>query len=177
MPGPADQARYVTVARLVRAQGNRGELAAEIETDDAAFFSRFSEVHLWDGAQRREPARIQETWPHKNRLIFKFDGIDTIEQAERLAGWQVQIPAGERPQTPPGRYYVTDLVGCRVLDARSGRLLGEVEGWMETGAVPLLQVAGAGGEILVPFAASICVEIDPAERVIRVELPEGLEEL
>ncbi|MBI3697084.1 MAG: ribosome maturation factor RimM, partial [Acidobacteria bacterium] len=61
--------------------------------------------------------------------------------------------------------------------ARTGRLLGEVEGWMETGAVPLLRVAGAGREVLVPFAASICVAIDPDERVIRVELPEGLEEL
>ena len=177
MPGPADQARYVTVARLVRAQGNRGEVAAEIETDDESLFRRCPEVQLWDGAQRREPARIQETWPHKNRLIFKFDGIDTIEQAERLAGWQVQIPAGERPAAPPGRYYVTDLVGCRVVEARSGRVVGQVEGWMETGAVPLLRVAGAGGEVLVPFAASICVEIDPAQRVIRVELPAGLEEL
>jgi len=177
VPGPADEARYVTVARLVRAQGNRGEVAAEIETDDAAWFSHFSEVHLWDGAQRREPARIQETWPHKNRLIFKFEGIDTIEQAERLAGWQVQIPAGQRPQAAPGRYYVADLVGCRVVDARTGRLVGEVEGWMETGAVPLLRVAGAGGEVLIPFAASICVTVDTAERVIRVELPEGLEEL
>ena len=177
MSGPEDQARYVTVARLVRARGNRGELAAELETDDAAFLSRCSGIHLWDGAERREPARIQETWPHKNRLIFKFEGIDTIEQAERLAGWQVQIPAGERPEPAPGRYYVTDLVGCRVVEARSGRVVGEVAGWMETGATPLLRVAGAAGEVLVPFAASICVEVDPAARVIRVELPEGLEEL
>ena len=177
MPGSASGAGYVTVARLVRPQGNRGELAAELESDDATIFERFPEVQLWDGAGRRETARIRETWPHKNRLILKFEGIDTIDQAERLAGWEVQIPAEQRHQAPAGRYYVADLVGCRLLEAVSGRLVGEVQEVVETGGAPLLRVSAGEREILVPFASAICVEVDTTRRVIRVRLPEGLEEL
>jgi 16S rRNA processing protein RimM len=171
------QSDFVTVARLLRPQGNRGELSGELTSDDAGFLERFSRVHLFDGAARREQARIERTWPHKNRLIFKFEGVDTISQAERLAGWQVQIPAGERPPAPAGRYYLSDLEGCRVVDAGTGRQLGEVRRVEGTAAAPLLEVEQDGRTFLVPFAASICVEIDTAGRIIRVELPEGLEEL
>ena len=177
MPERASEDRFVTVARLVRAHGNRGEVAAELESDDAAIFKLFPEVQLWDGAGRRETAHIRETWPHKNRLILKFDGIDTINQAERLAGWEVQIPAALRPPAPAGRFYISDLIGCRVLEAGSGRLLGEVTELVENGGAPLIHVKAGDREILVPFASSICVEVDTAARVIRVELPEGLEDL
>ena len=168
-------AGFVTVARLLRARGNRGELAAELTCDHAGIFEEAA-VHLWDGAGRREPHRIERTWPHKGRLIFKFAGVDTISQAERLAGWHVQIPAGQRPPAPPGRYYLADLAGCEMLDARSGRRIGRVEGVLETGGAAVLEVDAGGRQLLVPFAAAICVRIDPAERIIRVEMPEGLEE-
>ncbi len=114
---------------------------------------------------------------HGQRLIVGFEGIDTISQAELLAGWQVQLPADELPPAGPGRVYVGDLVGCRVLTAGSDLELGVVAGWLETGGVPLLEVAGGKREILIPFAASICVDVDTASRRIRVTLPEGLEEL
>ena len=173
----AEEGRFVTVARLVRAHGNRGELAAELASEDAGILKLFPEVHLWDGAGRRETARIRSSWPHKNRLILKFEGIDTIGEAERLAGWEVQIPAELRPPAPAGRLYVSDLIGCRVVEARSGRALGEVRQVVETGAAPLLEVNLEGREILIPFVSTICVEVDVTERRIRVELPEGLEDL
>ena len=174
----AGEARFVTVARLVRPQGNRGELAADLETDDAGIFKLFPEVFLWDGAGQRRAVRIQDIWPHKKRLILKFEGIDAIDQAEHVAGWEVQIPASLRPPPPAGRFYVADLIGCRVVQQASGRVLGEVRDVMETGAgVMLLQVKAGDREILVPFALSICVEVDTMLRVIRVDLPEGLEEL
>ncbi|MBI3665980.1 MAG: 16S rRNA processing protein RimM [Acidobacteria bacterium] len=177
MAGPTSDSSFLTVARLLRTRGNRGELVAELESDDPGIFALFPEVYLWDGAGCRKAARVHRTWLHKNRLILQFDGIDSISEAERLAGWEVQIPAARRPAPPAGRYYAADLVGCRVLEARSGRLLGEVRGLLETGGASLLQVETGGGEVLVPFASSICTEIDPAQRVIRVDLPEGLEEL
>lgn len=177
MPNRADDGGFVTIARLVRARGNRGELLAELESDDSGILSLFPEVQLWDGAARRLPGHILQAWPHKNRLVVKFEGVDTIEQAQGLAGWEVQIPAAQRMPAPKGRFYVGDLVGCRLFDRRSNRLVGEVLGIMETGGAPLLEVKGPEREILVPFATSICVEIDTAARVIRADLPEGLEEL
>ena len=177
MAGLTSDSPFLTVARLVRPRGRRGELAAELESDDAGIFSLCPEVYLWDGAMRRQAARICRTWRHKNRQILQFEGVDSISEAEKLTGWEVQIPAGRRPAPPAGRYYVADLVGCRMLEARSGRLVGEVRGLVETGGAPLLQVEAGGKEILIPFASSICTEIDPGRRIIRVDLPEGLEDL
>ena len=169
--------QFLTVARLVRTHGNRGELAAELDTDNLGLFDPGSEVELWDRGATRRTVRIRGVRPHGRRLIVQLEGIDSLSEAEQIAGWEVQIPAGSRPPAPVGRYYVADLAGCQVLDLDSGRLLGRVEGWMETGAVPLLEVREGEREILIPFAASICLEIDPAGRTIRVRLPEGLENL
>ena len=169
--------QFLTVARLVRTHGTRGELAAELETEDLSLLEPGAAVELWDGDQVRRRARIRDTRPHGDRLLVQFEGIDSLSQAEPLAGWTVQIRAAARPPAVRGSYYVADLVGCQVVDADSGRVVGQVQGWMETGAVPVLEVRDGKREILVPFAASICVEIDPANRTIRVRLPEGLESL
>ncbi len=177
MPVEPPQSRFLTVARLLRAQGNRGELAAELTSDDARILEGLPVVLLWDGAGRRERRRIERTWPHKNRLIFKFEGIDTISQAEQLAGWHVQIEAGDRPPAPPGRYYLADLVGCRIEEVGSGRTVGQVSGVVEASGRMLLEVDDGKRGMLIPFAAAICVAIDLASRTIRVALPEGLEEL
>ena len=176
MPDPANQA-FVTIARLVRARGNKGELVAELESDDPGLLSGFPEVQLWDGGAQRVPGRIKEAWAHKGRVVVKLEGVDTIDRAESLAGWEIQIPLAQRAPAPRGRFYISDLVGCRMVDRRSNRLIGEVVGIMETGGTPLLEIKGPEREILVPFATAICAEVDTAGRVIRADLPEGLEDL
>ena len=74
-----------------------------------------------------------------------------------------------------GEYSHADLIGCtRDVDRRPSRSAW-FEGVEDYGGPPLLQVEAADGrEILVPFARSICREIDVAAKMIRAELPEGL---
>jgi 16S rRNA processing protein RimM len=124
----------------------------------------------------QSPFEVERIWRHKDVLVFKFAGIDSISAAEALEGAEVSIPKEEREVLPEGEYYQSDLVGCQVLDAKSGRLIGVVTDWQEYGGPPLLEVRGENGqEILIPFAKSICVEIDPGAGRILVDLPEGLE--
>jgi 16S rRNA processing protein RimM len=120
---------------------------------------------------------VERTWMHGDQLIIKFAGVDTISDAERLAGADVSIPMEQRAELGEGDYFQTDLVGCEVVDL-AGRTLGVVTEFQETGGTPLLEVkTPAGGELLIPFAASICNKIDLGTRRIEVNLPEGLEEL
>jgi len=120
---------------------------------------------------------VERTWMHGRHIIFKFKGVDTISDAERLAGADVTIPMDQRPAAPEGEYYQSDLVGCEVFDP-TGRLLGTVEAFEETAGAPLLEVrTPAQKEMLVPFAKSICTKIDLERRRIEVTLPEGLEDL
>ena len=120
---------------------------------------------------------VERTWMHGDHVIFKFKGVDTISDAERLAGAEVAIPAEQREPIPEGEYYRSDLVGCEVFD-QDGQLLGEVENWQDTGGAPLVEVRTKDGkELLIPFARSIFTRIDLAGRRIDVSLPEGLKDL
>ena len=117
---------------------------------------------------------MESAWFHSGTLIFKFRGIDTISDAEALARAEVRVPVAERAPLEAGEYFESDLVGCEVVDRRSGESLGRVTKLEDGGGTGLLVVNGG---LLIPFARSICVEIDPAAQRIVVELPEGLKDL
>jgi len=127
------------------------------------------------------PRWLEIEWvrEQRGRVVFKFRGVDSIAAAKELAGAEVRAALAERRALPAGEYYQSDLIGCQVVERSSGRPLGVVTGWQEYGAAPLLEVdTGAREEpMLVPFARSICVEVDPVARRVVVELPDGLKEL
>ena len=151
------------VARLLRARGIKGELAAFPLTEHP---ERLKIVSVGGVA-----LEVERAWMHKDRLILKFRGVDTRNDAEKLEGAEVTINAEERPPAPEGEYYLSDLVGCEVFD--STRRIGVVTGWQDNGGPPLLEI----NQMLIPFARSICISIDVKARQILVALPEGLLDL
>jgi len=167
---------WVTVAVLGKTRGSRGEVTAFPLSDKPERYSTLGEVYLFRESQPGPGQRcqVEEAWFHAGRLVLKFRGVDTIGDAERLAGAEVRVPMSERAPLDPGEYFQSDLLGCEVTDRRTGASLGRVTGWQDGGGSGLLQVDGAW---LIPFARAICVEIDPAARRIVVDLPEGLKEL
>ena len=164
---------WVTVARLGKTRGNRGEITAVALSDRPGRFQALRQVYLW-GSGGATPREVERTWFHDGTLIFKFAGIETISDAEALAGLEVRIPAGERIPLEDGEFFQTDLVGCEVVDRKTGAALGRVEAWQDAGGSGLLVLQDG---LLIPFARAICVEIDVGARRIAVELPEGLKEL
>jgi len=181
-PGPQPEDDFVTVARITRARGNKGEVMAVPLSSRAERFRQLREVFLFregEFLQERRPFVVERIWEHRDRLIIKFLGVDTISDAERLAGADVRIPGSESPKLPAGEYYQSDLVGCEVVECGSGHVVGRVTGWLDQGGSGLLEVASGrqADEILIPFARSICVEIDVNNKRILVDLPEGLKDL
>ena len=167
----------MTLARIVRTRGNRGEVLATDLADRGDRFSPESRFLLEDVQGQRREAMLEEAWKHRDRWVLKFKGVDSISAAEELRGWKVQIPEEELGPPPEGEYYLDFLLGCRVVDADSGREIGVVEEVLEPGGSLLLAVRGDRGEILIPFVDQICREVSEEKREIRVRLPEGLEEL
>jgi 16S rRNA processing protein RimM len=91
----------------------------------------------------------------------------------------VKIEERLAPELPPGEHYSASLVGMEVRDD-SGRELGRVRDVVPTGGADLLVVEAsppAVGELLIPMATEIVEQIDREGRLIRVRLPDGLEEL
>jgi len=162
---------WIAIAVLGKTRGNRGELTAFPLSGKPERFQTLQEVFLFGSGTRYE---VESAWFHQETLIFKFRGVDTISAAELLNGAEVRIPLEQRTPLEPGEFFQDDLLGCQVIDRRSGQTLGKVTGWQDGGGSGLL-VVNEG--LLIPFARSICVEIDPADKRIAVELPEGLQDL
>ena len=172
---------FITVARVAKTQGRRGEVAADLFTD---FPERFEERrHLWvlhnDGSRRE--LDLEEFWPHKGRIVFKFAGVDSIEDAEALIGSEIQIPAVQRAQLEKGSVYISDLKGCAVT-AKSGneppRSLGNIDDVIfGAGEAPLLEIREGKKEYLIPFVESFIEKMDLERREIALVVPEGMLEL
>jgi 16S rRNA processing protein RimM len=163
---------WTAIAALVKPRGNKGELTAVSLSSKPERFANLLKVHLFgDGSEYT----VERVWHHDGALIFKFAGIDSINDAEKLRGAEVRIPYQERVPLDEGEYFQSDLIGCEVRDLVTDRLIGRITGWEEYGGPSLIEVDN--GRILIPFVKAICPEIDPAARVVRVQLPEGLEDL
>ena len=127
---------------------------------------------------RTRPVEVEHYWSHDGRPVFKFVGIDSISESELWQGADILVPEAERAGTGGRRVLArrSDWMQCCGRGRR--RSIGVVTAVEDYGGPALLKVETADGrEILVPFARSICREIDVAAKIIRVELPEGLLEL
>jgi 16S rRNA processing protein RimM len=185
-PNHVSKPNLVSIGRLLRVRGNRGELVGELDSREPGREERLKEVTLELG-DRRKAVRVQQVWRNRaiydGRPVFKFEGIDSISDAEVWQGAGILVVAEEVVRTPEGEYSHADLVGSRVVhlasaQPESGELVGVVEAIEEFGGPPLLRVRAADGrEILIPFARSICKQVDVASKTIGVELPEGLLDL
>ena len=124
-----------------------------------------------DGSRRE--LKLEEHWFHKGHVVLKFAGVDSISDAEGLAGLELQIPAEERAELEAGAAYVSDLVGCEVVNR--GSVVGSVtDVQFGAGEAPLLVVKRGEQEFLVPYAEAFLRNADLQARRIEFELPEGL---
>ncbi len=167
---------WVTLALLGKARGVRGELFAFPLASNPDRFDELGTVHLTPDESKVFPVKheVESSWWHEGRLILKFQGIDSMTDAEKLRGWQMCVPIAERAPLADGEYYFDDLIGCEVWDQKSGTRLGVVSSWSELGAGAMLEV---DSEWMLPFVKAICVEIDVAGRRIVADVPAGLREV
>jgi 16S rRNA processing protein RimM len=198
--------QWIVLAHILRPQGRKGEVLADLFTDFPARFEQHPRVWLapsgfadQDAASTRssapqgtspEQAEVVSHWlpvgRNAGRIVLHFAGIETIEQAEKLAGKEVIVPGDERMPLDADATYISDLIGCTVYDR--GLPVGVVEDVQFPtsadgsrrleDAAPLLAIAPPnGGEVLVPFARAYLLELDVAGKTIRMALPDGLADL
>lgn len=167
--------QFVTLARVVKTQGRRGEVGAEVHTTVPDRFQPGLHVFALMRDGERRGLDLEESWPHKALVVLKFKGVDSITDAEALIGSELQVPESERAPLEPGWRYVSDLVGCRVWDG--DREIGPVkEVVFGAGEAPLLVVAGTR-EYEIPFVEAYLEGVDAQRKEIRMTLPEGLLEV
>ncbi|MFL6211382.1 MAG: ribosome maturation factor RimM [Pyrinomonadaceae bacterium] len=168
----------IAVARVIKPRGIRGEVVAELLTDFPERFDGLDELIAITPKGERRTLVVEESWLHSGRIVFKFAGYDTPEAARELAGYELTVPEGEAVELEPDEYYDWQLIDCRVVTI-DNRELGRVREVLHAGAAPVLIITDAEHkrEHLIPLAASICVRVDIAAKLIRVDPPEGLLEI
>lgn len=198
MPFESTSPEFVTLARLLRPQGRRGELLADLLTDFPEQLDNASGVYLV-AANAEAPAAtatriaIESRWmptgKNAGRVVLKLAGSDSINDAESLAHMKLMVPASERPALDEDTFYVSDLIGSTLFDRDTP--VGEVvdvefatssDGKTRLAeAAPLLavQLIGAPAEsepILVPFVRAQLLSVDTEARRIVMQIPTGLVE-
>jgi 16S rRNA processing protein RimM len=161
-----------TIGRIVRPQGNRGEVVILLDTDhpEERFAPGTTLVLRHEGADRA--VTIRESRPHGERWVVGFEGVNTISDAEALKGGELIVRIEELAPLEPGQFYMHDLVGCAVVTVE-GAPVGTVTR-VDSLGTPLLAVATSRGEALVPFADAICRTVDVNGKTIVIDPPEGL---
>jgi 16S rRNA processing protein RimM len=168
----------------VRPQGRHGEILADILTDFPERFSERKRLFLvppetsQNTAAKKHPPReilLERHWLHKGRIVFKFAGIDSINDAEALRGLDVAIPASEQAELTDGAVYISALMGCEVVNLASepGAIVGRVLDVDREAALLVVEDA-KHAEILIPFAQAYLVKIDLDAKRIEMRLPPGL---
>jgi len=186
---------WIVVAHLLRPQGRKGELLAELLTDFPERFETQRRVFLaapgfeGESADARSVEVVAYWLPvgkNEGRVVLQFAGIDSISDAESIAGKDVLVPSEERLPLEDESVYISELVGCTVYDG--SKPVGVVEdvqfamtadgGRRLDDAAPLLSVTSLeGNEILIPFAKAFLVSVDTETKRIEMRLPEGLIEV
>jgi len=170
--------QFVAIARIVRPQGRRGEVLADILTDFPEKFAQRKQLWLAaDGESHRRECALENHWLHKGRIVLKFAGVDSISDAESLKGMLVEIPRELRSELEPGSAYVSDLIGSTVIDTSQSqsRKIGVVVDIQQgAGTAPLLIVHDRRTDYEIPFAAEYFVRFDATNKLIEMKLPEGM---
>lgn len=168
--------RYLTIGRIAKPQGIRGEVVVTIDTD---FPSRFFEAdHFLLRKPGQEPREypVDHVRPHKDRVVIKFQHCDSRNDAEKLRDMEIVIPEEDRITDDENFFYYDELENMVVLD-ENGNTVGKVQSVLMVPGRDVLVVRDCNREILIPFAEHICYEVDRETRTIRVRMPEGLESI
>ena len=183
---------WTAIARLLRPQGRKGEVLAELFTDFPGEIQNRPLLFLarpdFDGdVSEAMPAEVVAFFlpvgKNEGRIVMQLAGVTSIEDAERVSGLELITPRDARLPLEDEANYISDLVGCALFDRQI--FAGTVEDVQFASspdgrrrlseAAPLLVLnAEDGEEVLVPFAKAFLVSVDLERRRIDMNLPEGL---
>jgi 16S rRNA processing protein RimM len=163
----------VAIAKVARPKGLMGEVFADILTDFPERFEGLKGVTAVLADGKLLNLKIEDFRFQNDRLVLKFDGYDSVESAETLRDSEVCVTESEAVELEDDEFFDWQLVGCSV-ETLSGKTLGTVAELQRTGGTENLLVVADGRDYLIPFAESICVEVDVEKKLITIDPPDGL---
>lgn len=163
---------YMTIGQITRAYGINGEIKVYPLTDNIMRFEMLDELYI-DESCKLIKYKIQRVKYDKNLVILKLEGIDDIERAESLKNSYIKIHRKDAISLPVDSFFICDIIGIKVYTIE-GLYLGDIKDVIQTGSNDVFVIKNQKTEILIPALKSIFKKVDINERVMVVDLPEGL---
>jgi len=171
MSQPSARPRFLAIAHVLRPWGVRGEVKAEILTEDPDRFQWLETIYLEPDfqAHRLESARL-----HGGAVCLKLADCNDRDAAELLRGRTVYVPIEDALPLEEGEFWVHQILGLEVWST-DGQLLGVVQEVLDTSANDVYVVRSQQGrEVLIPALMDVVLDIDLESGRMLVRLPEGL---
>lgn len=157
--------KLLTIGRIVAPHGVRGDVRLVPLTENPQRFFEMKSIRL----REKGLLEIEAVRAHKNFILLKLRGINTMDEAETLRNQEVVLTKAELGPAPAGRYYVFDLLGLEVFDTQ-GNKLGILRDVITTGAADVYSVVNEQNkELLVPAIKSVIKEVDIAGKKLIIE--------
>lgn len=152
---------FLTVAKIVKPQGIKGELKVFALTDSPSDLCNFVKVYVGGN-----PYKMLNVRPcGGDCAIVALGGICDRNAAELLRGAEVQVRREDAPALPEGRYYIADVIGCKAV-YESGAGVGTVKS-VTPARCDIYEVEKENGSRLVfPAAEGVIEKIDVLSGVV-----------
>ena len=163
------------VGKIVNTHALKGEVKVISSTDfEEERFKKGTKLLITRGNQVVEEVEVESYRNHKNALLVKFIGIDTIEQAEKFKNLQLKIDSENVGELEENEFYFHEIIGCQVFD-ENNKLLGEIIEILTPGANDVWVIKSENGkEILIPYIEDVVKKVDIANKKVDIEVMEGL---
>lgn len=173
LPSATNMSRpdLITIGKIVAPHGVRGDVRILPLTDFPNRFHDLKEVFVDDVGQ----LKLESARQHKNMILLKFTGFDSMNDSERLRGKLVKIGQQDLVKLPAGQYYIFDIIGLTVV-TETGELLGTISDVLQPGSNDVYVVNQPGKkELLIPAIKEVVKEIDITGKRMVVKLQEEMD--
>jgi 16S rRNA processing protein RimM len=165
----------ITIGRVVKPHGVRGELRIEPMTDFPERFRKLRRVYLVSPAGAEIAREVRSVRYADNVPFLLLDGYDTPEKARQLNGWFINIPEEEKVPLPEGTYYWFELIGMDVY-SEAGEKLGRIVDIFETGSNDVYIMKRGRKETYIPATKEVVKQVDRAAKRMVIHVMDGLME-
>jgi 16S rRNA processing protein RimM len=165
----------IPIGKIVGTHGIKGYLKVISYAESTAVFEHGKQLALRQEGKPVVRFKIESARPHKRGLLLALEGMASVDLAKKWVGYELCIDRTTLPEPEQGTYYWHQIIGLDVLTV-DDRRLGRVTAIFPTGSNDVYVVRDGKKEVLIPATDSVVVHIDLIHGVLRVDLPEGLED-
>ncbi|MGD8343982.1 MAG: ribosome maturation factor RimM [Desulfobacterales bacterium] len=166
----------VAIGKIVGVHGVKGTLKIHSYAESLEIFQPGTMISVSTSDGKENDYEIDWIKPHSRGALLALNSISDRDQAKTLVGADLQIEKAKLPELEAGVYYWYEMIGLQVVTI-DDRYLGRLESIIETGSNDVYVVKNDRREILIPALKSVVQVIDIDANLMRVDLPDGLEEI